>query len=77
MYGPLRLVDAISRLVEIYSKTDKLKTDTFLLKAKEEIDKNKYSVMASEDEFVRFIDKLIVEFTDELKRRYSSASRTH
>jgi hypothetical protein len=70
MYGPLRLVDAISRLADIYSKTDKIKPDPFLLKMKEEIDTNKYVVMSSEDDFVAFIDRLILQFTDEMKRRY-------
>jgi len=74
MYGPLRLVDAVSRLTDIYSKTDKLKKDDFMLRAKEQIDKNKYKVMDSEKEFVAFIDKMIVEFTDELKKRYGQAS---
>src|SRR5208282_1305371 len=70
IYGPLRLVDAISRLTDIYSKSDKLKPDPFLLKAKQEIDANKYRVMASEEEFIAFMDRLIVEFTEEMKRRY-------
>lgn len=69
IYGPLRLVEGISRLVDIYSKTDSFRPDPFLQKAKKEIDENKYRVMASEEEFVAFMDKLIVEFTDELKRR--------
>jgi len=70
MYGPLRLIDAISRLTDIYSKTDKLEPDPFLLKAKEEIDANEFQVMASEEEFVAFIDRLILQFTGEMKRRY-------
>ena len=70
MYGPLRLIDAISRLADVYTKTDKLKPDQFLLKAKEEIDANKYLVMASEEDFVAFIDRLILQFTDEMRRRY-------
>lgn len=69
IYGPLRLVEGISRLVDIYSKTNLLKPDPFLQRAKKEIDENKYQVMASEDAFIAFMDKLIVEFTDELKRR--------
>ena len=72
IHGSLRLVDAISRLTDIYSKTDKLKPDRFLLKAQKQIDANKYRVMASEDEFVAFMDRMIVEFTDEMKRRYGS-----
>jgi len=69
IYGSLRLLDAISRLTDIYSKSDKLKPDPFLLKAKQEIDANKYRVMASEEEFIAFMARLTVEFTDELKRR--------
>ena len=69
MYGPLRLVDAVSRLTDLYSKTDLLKTDKFLLTAKEKIDANKYKVMSSSEDFIKFIDEMISEFTDELKRR--------
>jgi len=69
IYGPLRLVEAISRLVDIYSTTDTIHADPFLQKAKKEIDENKYQVMASEENFIAFMDKLIVEFTDEMKRR--------
>jgi len=70
MYGPLRLVDGVSRLTDLYSKTDLLKTDKFLLAAKEKIDTNKYKVMSSSEDFVKFIDEMISEFTEELKRRY-------
>ncbi len=70
MYGPLRLVDAVSRLTDLYSKTNLLKTDNFLLQAKEKVDKNKYLVMASSDDFIKFMDDLISEFTEELKKRY-------
>lgn len=42
MYDPLKLIDAISRLTDIYSKTDKPKPDPFPLKAKEEIDANEF-----------------------------------
>ena len=69
IYGPLRLMEAISRLVDLYSTTNSLRPDPFLQMAKKEIDENKYQVMASEDDFIAFMDKLIIEFTDELKRR--------
>jgi nitroreductase len=74
MYGPLRLVDAVSRLTDLYSKTNLLKTDRFLMQAKEKIDKNKYTVMASSEDFIKFMDDLISEFTEELKRRYGRES---
>jgi nitroreductase len=70
IYGPLRLVDAVSRLTKLYSKTDLLKSDDFLIRAQKKIDENELQVMASEEAFVKFIDDLIAEFIDELKRRY-------
>ena len=74
MYGPLRLVDAVSRLTDLYSKSNLLKTDQFLIQAKEKIDRNKYSVMTSSEEFIKFMDDLIAEFTEELKKRYGRES---
>ena len=70
MYGPLRLIEARSRLADIYGKSDKLKPDPFMARAKAEIDANKYQVMASEETFVAFLDRMVVEFSDEMKRRY-------
>jgi nitroreductase len=69
MYGPLRLVDAVSRLTDIYSKTPLLKTDPFLMSAKKKIDESKYTVMASSEQFIKFMDDMIADFAEELKRR--------
>jgi hypothetical protein len=76
IYGSFRLLEAISRLTDLYSKTDKLKLDEFLLKEKKEIDQKKYIMMASEEEFIALMDRLISEFTDELERRYALAGET-
>lgn len=76
IYGSFRLLEGISRLADLYSKTDKLKPDEFLLKAKKEIDEKKYRMMASEDEFIALMDRLITEFTVELERRYVAAGKT-
>jgi len=70
LYGPVRLVDAISRLTDVYSETSGLKQDQFLLDVKKEIDTKKYLVMASERDFVVFLDELVLKFTEEMKRRY-------
>jgi nitroreductase len=71
MYGPLRLVDGVSRLTDLYSKTDLLKSDQVLIDAKKKIDEKKYLVMASPDEFVKFMDEMIGQFSEEMKRRYT------
>jgi len=69
LYGPLRLIEALSRLVTISQYAPCVKKDAFLLAAKKKIDQNKYVVMQSEEEFTKFLDSLIKEFTAELKRR--------
>ncbi len=69
MYGPLRLVESISRLVELPEFASCIKRDSFLGAMKRKIDQNKFEVMASEERFVNFLDELIREFAAELKRR--------
>lgn len=73
MYGPLRLVDGVSRLTDLYTKTDLLKSDQFLISAKKRIDEKKYLVMASPEEFVKFMDDMIGQFAEEMKRRYGKS----
>jgi uncharacterized protein DUF6092 len=75
MYGPLRLMNAINRLSGLYSKSNLLTPDQFLLKRSKEIEENIDKVMSSEDEFIAFMDKMIVEFTTEMKTRYSKEIR--
>lgn len=69
LYGPLRLVETLSRLATISQHASCIETDEFLLRAKKKIDENKYLVMQSEEKFTEFLDSLIREFTAELKRR--------
>ncbi|MDA4111993.1 MAG: DUF6092 family protein [Thaumarchaeota archaeon] len=71
LYGSMRLLDGISRLTELYSKSKKIKPDDFLLEANSEIKANLDTIMKSDEEFVRFIDSLLVKFTDEMKKRYT------
>lgn len=69
MYGPLRLVESISRLIELPEYASCIKQDSFLSAMKRKVDKNKFEVMASEEKFVNFLDELIREFAAEMKRR--------
>lgn len=69
MYGPLRLVESISRLVKLPEFANCIKEDSFLSTIKRKIDQNKFEVMASEDKFVNFLDDLIREIAAEMKRR--------
>jgi len=69
LYGPLRLIEGLSRLATISERAPCIERDDFLQAAKKKIDQNKYVVMQSEEEFTKFLDSLIREFTAELKRR--------
>jgi len=69
IYATLRLLDGISRLTELYSTTNSVKSDEFLIAAKKEIDANKHKAMVSEKEYDVFIEELVRKFADELKRR--------
>jgi hypothetical protein len=68
LYGPLRLIEAISRLIAL-TESSGLTQDEFLMRAKMKIDANKHLVMESEEKFTEFLDDLLREFTRELKRR--------
>jgi len=69
VYGPLRLIEALSALTNIYDY-DVLEKDEFLLSAKNEIDtKLVPAVMQSEEDFKKMLDDLIRRFTIELKKR--------
>jgi len=74
MYGPLRLMDAVTRLADLYSRSNLLKRDEFLLQAKRKINENLDRVMVSEEEFVKFMDDMVREFTEEMLRRYGSSN---
>ena len=69
VYGPLRLIEALSALTTIFDY-DIIEKDEFLLNAKNEID-NKLvpAVMQSEEDFAKMLDDLIRRFTIELKKR--------
>jgi len=53
MYGPFRLVDAASKLIEILEKNG--------------IYDNKYKVMTDKEEFVAFLDDLVLKMVGKLK----------
>ena len=69
LYGPLRLLQALSRLSTISRYAGCVEADEFLAGAKRKIDRNQHRALQSEEEFAKFLDSLIKEFTAELKRR--------
>ena len=65
LYGPLRLVDAAARLIDIMEKEGKANED--ILKLKELIEKKKDLVMYDEEGFIEFLDELSKELARIIK----------
>jgi len=65
LYGPFRLIDGASRLIEILEGAGI--ADEFLVEMRGKIDGGKYSVMGDKDEFIKFLDDLTLDFADKLK----------
>lgn len=76
VYGAIRLLDAISRLMGLYSTTNTVKPDLFLMKAKEKIDTELDTAIRSDEEFMKFIEGLIDQFAIELKKRYVKSAQS-
>lgn len=66
MYGPFRLVDAASKLIEILEKNGIY--DEFLSQVRTIIEDNKYKVMTDKEEFVSFLDDLVLKMVAKLKK---------
>jgi len=65
MYGPFRLVDAASKLIEILEKNGIY--DEFLSQVRTMIEANKYKVMTDKEEFLAFLDELVLKMVEKLK----------
>ena len=65
LYGPFRLVDGASRLIELLEEAQM--ADEFLVGVRKKIDDGKYSVMDDKDKFIKLLDDLTMDFADKLK----------
>jgi hypothetical protein len=74
LYAALRMVEAVSRLVEAAGDVPGLVDDPFLADAKRRIDAEKDTVMADRDRFVAWLDGLLFDFASEAKRRNIAAA---
>ena len=63
-YAALRMIEAVSRLVDETGDED-----PFLRRAREQIEAEKHSVMADRERFVAWLDELLAAFAAEAKRR--------
>ena len=69
LYGPFRLLDTLSRLLDLPKYAPCLTEDPFFKKIKEEIDEKKFLVTTDVKGFKNFLDDLVRELTGELKKR--------
>lgn len=69
LYGPFRLIDGLSRLIDLPEYASCLSDDKFLKRMKAEIDEKKFLVMFDPEEFREFLDELVYQFSRELKER--------
>lgn len=58
LYGPFRLVDAVSRLIDVLQKLD-LKSPR-LEAIQKQIEEGKYMVMESDEKFTDFLETLVM-----------------
>ena len=65
MYGPFRLIDAGSRLIEILEREGS--SDRFLSGVREMIEQNKYKVMTDKEGFIQFLDELVLKMVERLE----------
>lgn len=70
LYGPFRLVDAVSRLIDIIRKLD-LKS-TRLEDIQKQIEEGKYTVMESEEKFTAFLENLVMGLVPLMEERKRS-----
>ncbi|MFW5904511.1 MAG: DUF6092 family protein [Candidatus Saliniplasma sp.] len=57
LYGPLRLLESMERIIDVLEANDM--SDEFYSKLKQEIKENKYTVMQDEEEFIESIDEIV------------------
>ena len=69
LYGSFRLIDALSRILDLPKYASSLSEDPFFKRIKKEIDEKKFLVMYDVEGFKNFLNHLIQELTIEFKKR--------
>jgi hypothetical protein len=73
LYGPFRLLDALSKLAELPDHVTGLAPDRFLKEIKAIVDDKKLLVMYDVEGFKKAIDEIVEKFAQELRARYLDA----
>lgn len=70
LYGPFRLLDALSKIADLPRYATCLKEDPFLQEIKALVDEKKFLVMYDVESFKKAVDEIVEMFAKELKKRY-------
>ncbi len=73
-YGSLRLIEALSKLIDLPKHVSCLSEDKFLKGIKNDIDEKSSLILSNMEEFNGFIDELVSRFVIELKERQKRLS---
>jgi hypothetical protein len=73
LYGPFRLLDALSKIADLPDYATGLTPDPFLKEIKAIVDEKKLLVMYDVEGFKKAIDEKVEKFARELKARYLDA----
>lgn len=57
LYGPLRLLETMERIIDVLEENDM--SNEFYSELKKEIKENKYTVMQDEEKFIESLDKIV------------------
>ena len=68
IYGPFRLIDSLEKIIELL-QTHNVLNDEFLRKEKEKIAEKKLVVVTDRDQFVDFLDEVVMDFAKEMKKQ--------
>ncbi|MEM1586991.1 MAG: DUF6092 family protein [Candidatus Bathyarchaeia archaeon] len=70
LYGPFRLLDALSKIIDLPKYAPCLKEDQFLREIKAIVNEKKFLVLYNPEEFKKSLDEIVKMFARELKKRY-------
>jgi len=75
IYGPLRMLEGVNKIIEAGERDPRFRDD-FLTRMQTRISADVLKVMSDREKFKRALDELLLEFADELKGRTVRKART-
>jgi len=68
IYGPLRMLEGVNKMIQLGEKDPRFR-DRFLSTMQVRVSSDILKVMSDREKFKKALDDLLLEFADELKRR--------